>query len=59
MSLKNDYSQTISNEFSINLTTSKQKPLKIVSDRGTEFYNNIFQNFLETAKYTSLFKIHR
>ena len=46
--LKNKYSQTITNEFSNILTTSKRKPLKIESDRGSEFYNIIFQNFLET-----------
>ena len=48
--LKNKYSQTITNEFSNLLTTSKRKPLKIKSDRGTEFYNSIFQkkNFLKS-----------
>ena len=46
--LKNKNSQTITNEFSIILTTSKRKPLKIESDRGTEFYNTIFQNFLKS-----------
>ena len=46
--LKNKYSQTITNEFSNILTTSKRKPLKIESDRGTEFYNGIFQNFLKS-----------
>ena len=45
--LKNKYSQTITNEFSNILTTSKRKPLKIESDRGTEFYNSIFQIFLK------------
>ena len=40
--------QTITNEFSNNLTTSKRKPLKIESDRGSEFYNSIFQNFLRS-----------
>ena len=45
--LKNKYSQTITNEFSKILTTSKRKPLKIESDRGTEFYNSIFQSFLK------------
>ena len=45
--LKNKYSQTITNEFSNILTTSKRKPLKIESDRGTEFYNSFFQNFLK------------
>ena len=46
--LKNKYSQTITNEFSNILTTSKRKPLKIESDRGSEFYNSIFQNFLKS-----------
>ena len=45
--LKNKYSQTITNEFSNILTKSKRKPLKLESDRGTEFYNSIFQNFLK------------
>ena len=46
--LKNKYSQTITNEFSIILSTSKRKPIKIESDRGSEFYNSIFQNFLKS-----------
>ena len=46
--LKNKYSQTITNEFSKILTTSKRKPLKVESDRGSEFYNSIFQNFLKS-----------
>ena len=46
--LKNKYSQTITNEFSNILSTSKRKPIKIESDRGTEFYNSIFQNFLKS-----------
>ena len=45
--LKNKYSQTITNEFSNTISTSKRKPLKFESDRGTEFYNSIFQNFLK------------
>ena len=45
--LKNKYSQTITNEFSNILTNSKRKPPKLESDRGTEFYNSIFQNFLK------------
>ena len=44
--LKNKYSQTITNEFSKILTTSKRKPHKIESDRDSELYNSIFQNFL-------------
>ena len=46
--LKNKYSQTIANEFLNIITTSKRKPLKLESDRGTEFYNSIFQNFLKS-----------
>ena len=46
--LKNKYSQTITNEFSNILTTSKRQPLKVESDRGREFYNSIFQNFLKS-----------
>ena len=45
--LKNKYSQTITNKFSHFSTTSKRKLLKIESDRGTEFYNSVFQNFLK------------
>ena len=45
---KNKYKQTITNEFSNILKTSKRKPLKIESDRGTEFFNSIFQNFLKS-----------
>ena len=45
--LKNKYGQTITNEFSNILTTSKRKPFKLESDRGAEFYNSSFQNFLK------------
>ena len=45
--LKNKYSQTITDEFANILTKSKRKPLKLESDRGTEFYNSIFQNFIK------------
>ena len=48
--LKIKYSKTITDEFSNILTTSKRKPLKIESDRGTEFYNSIFQNILKLKK---------
>ena len=34
---KNKYSQTITNEFSNIFSTSKRKPIKIESDRGSEF----------------------
>ena len=56
--LKNKYSQTITNEFSNILLNSKRKPLKIESDRGKEWYNSIFQNFLK-KKYSVVFTIHR
>ena len=46
--LKNKNSQTITNEFSNILSSSKRKPSMIESDRGAEFYNKIFQNFLKT-----------
>ena len=46
--MKSKYSQTITNEFSKILTKSKRKPLKLESDRGSEFYNSVFQNFLKT-----------
>ena len=46
--LKNKYSQTITNEFSNILKTSKRKLLKIESDRGSEWYNYIFQNFIKS-----------
>ena len=46
--LKNKYSQTITREFSNILTQSKRSPIKLESDRGAEFYNSIFQNFLKS-----------
>ena len=46
--LKNKYSQTKTNEFSNILIKSQRKPLKIESDRGSEFYNSNFQNFLKS-----------
>ena len=47
ITLKNIYSQTITNEFSNILTKSKRKPIKLESDRGSEFDNSISQNFLK------------
>ena len=46
--LKNKYSQIITNEFSNLITTSKRKPNKLESDRGSEFFNSIFQNLLKS-----------
>ena len=40
-------SQTITNEFSNILRTSKRKPLKLENDRGSEWYKSFFENFLK------------
>ena len=45
---KKKYSQTITIELSNILTTSRRSLPKIESDRGAEFYNSIFQNFLKS-----------
>ena len=45
--LKNKYGETVTKEFSIILSSSKRSPLKIESDRGKDWYNSVFQNFLE------------
>ena len=44
--LKNKNAQTIKDSFENILITSKRKPGLIETDRGKEFYNNIFQDFL-------------
>ena len=44
--LKNKNAQTIKDSFEIILISSKRKPNLVESDRGKEFYNNIFQEFL-------------
>ena len=44
--LKNKNAITIKNSFANILIDSKRKPNLIESDRGKEFYNNIFQDFL-------------
>ena len=38
--------QTIKDSFENILISSKRKPSLIETDRGKEFYNNIFQDFL-------------
>ena len=45
--LKNKNAQTIKDSFEDILVNSKIKPNLIESDRGKEFYNNIFQDFLK------------
>ena len=44
--LKNKNAQTIKDSFENIIITSKRKPTLLESDRGKEFYNNIFQEFL-------------
>ena len=44
--LKNKNAQTIKDSFENILKNSKRKPNLVESDRGKEFYNNIFQDFL-------------
>ena len=44
--LKNKNAQTIKDSLENILINSKRKPNLIKSDRGREFYNNIFQDFL-------------
>ena len=44
--IKNKNAQTIKDSFENILMNSKRKPGLIESDRGKEFYNNIFQDFL-------------
>ena len=44
--LKNKNAQTIKDSFEKILISSKRKPNLIETDRGKEFYNNIFQDFL-------------
>ena len=45
--LQNKYAQTITDEFSKIINNSKRKPNMIETDRGREFYNNIFKNYLK------------
>ena len=48
--LKNKNAQTIKNSFENILISTKRKPNLIESDRGREFYNDIFQDFLKKNK---------
>ena len=45
--LKNKYSKTVADVFSNILTTSKRSLNNLELDRGSEWYNSIFQNFLK------------
>ena len=48
--MKNKKAQTIKDSFENILKSSKRSPNLIESDRGKEFYNNIFQEFLNKNK---------
>ena len=48
--LKNKNAQTIKNSFEKILISSQRKPNIIESDRGKEFYNNLFLEFLNKKK---------
>ena len=48
--LKNKSAQTIKDSFENNLISSKRKPNLIESDRGKDFFNDIFQDFLNKIK---------
>ena len=43
--LKNKNAQTIKDSLEILMISSKRKPNLIESDRGRDFYNNVFQDF--------------
>ena len=47
--LKNKNAQTMKDSFEKILINSKRKPNLIETDRGKEFYNNIFQDFLNKS----------
>ena len=49
--LKNKNAQTIKDSFPNVLVTSKRKPNLIETDRGKDFYNTIFQNFLNNNNF--------
>ena len=48
--LKNENAQTIKDSFENVLISSKRSPKFIESDRAKEFYNNVFQDFLNKNK---------
>ena len=55
--LKNKHGQNLTNEFSNTQTTSKRSAIKLESDRGSEWYNSIFQIFIKnkTIHHYSIF----
>ena len=57
--LKNKNSNTKTDVFLNILSTSKRSPIKLESDRGSEWYNSILQKFLTSKKNSTLFKMHK
>ena len=55
--LKNKNAQTIKDSFENILISSKRRPDLIETDRGKEFYNNIFQDFLNKTISNSIQEI--
>ena len=55
--LKNNNAITIKDSFENILINSEKKPNLIESDRGKEFYNKIFQNFLIKTILNSILEI--
>ena len=53
--LKNKNAQTIKDSFESILISSKRRPNSIESDRGKDFYNTMFQDFLNEEHYQILF----
>ena len=49
--IKNKNAQSIKDSFENILISSKRKPILIESDRGKEFFNNIFQDFLNKNNF--------
>ena len=46
--LENKKSKTVTDVFSNILTTTKRSPNKLELDRGSEWYNSVFQKFLKS-----------
>ena len=55
--LKDKKAQTIKDSFGKTPITSKRKPNLIATDGGKEFYNSIFENFLNNNKKNNILEI--
>ena len=54
--LKSKNSKTTTDVFSNILTTSRRSPIKLESDRGSEWYNSIFQSLLKSKDIQHFFR---